>query len=224
VRENPARQRSGRRRGNRRTSQRDAALAYAVRRGWRVVPGVGLRADGRCRCDGRHCPTAGVHPDVPELLAATTDARMVHWWWTARPAAPLVLATGTPAPCALSLPTAAGHRALAALDQLGVRTGPVLGSPARMALLVAPYELAELGETLCSLLDAPATDGHGPARLPGALRFHGEGGYLPLPPSWAPSGRVRWLRAPEPGDGAPWLPEAAGVLRALAGPLGRARR
>lgn len=224
MRENPGRQRGRERRGYRRTVWRDAAVEYAVRREWPVVPGSGLRSDGHCRCDGTRCPAPGVHPDIPELLAATTDARMVHWWWTARPAAPVILATGAPAPCALSLPTPAGRRALAALDRIGVRTGPVLASPARLALLVAPYELPDLGETLCTLLDDPGPDGLGPGRLPGGLRFHGDGGYLPLPPSWAPSGRVEWLRPPEPPGGRERLPEAAEVLRVLASRTGRARR
>ncbi|NEA38624.1 hypothetical protein, partial [Streptomyces sp. SID11385] len=78
-------------------------------------------------------------------------------------------------------------------------------------------------------------------RVPGALRFHGSGGYLVLPPSRTGSGTAGWARGPlpEPGDGAgatsgarqgvrdgaagtrqglrgewarPWLPEVGTVL------------
>lgn len=184
-----------------------AALEYANRLGWPVLPGAGACADGRCRCAGPRCPVPGLHPDAPELLAATTDPRMVQWWWRSRPVAPLLLATGAPGPCAISLPVPTGRRAVAALDRLGVPAGPVLVSPARLALLVAPYELPELGETLCTLLEAPGGGPRGTARLPAGLRFHGSGGYLPLPPSWAVTGRVEWLRAPAPAP-APAAPPA----------------
>ncbi|TFV32495.1 hypothetical protein E4K10_21085 [Streptomyces sp. T1317-0309] len=47
-------------------------------------------------------------PFDPGLLAATTDERMVRWWWGNRPSAPIVLATGGRAPCAVSLPRPRG--------------------------------------------------------------------------------------------------------------------
>jgi hypothetical protein len=84
-------------------------------------------------------------------------------------------------------------------------------------LLVAPYTLERLGELL-----------HAQDWVPSSLRFHGEGGYLVLPPSEIGTGQVRWERAPErvfrsgPGDGtpvpvaaSPWLPDVGAVLDAL---------
>ncbi|WP_344084764.1 bifunctional DNA primase/polymerase, partial [Streptomyces stramineus] len=143
-----------------------AALAYATEWQWPVVPGVGLLAgDGRepdCACPHPDCAAPGGHPFDPGLLAATTDARMVRWWWTQRPDAPVVLATGGRAPCAVSLPAVAGARALASFDRAGVRLGPVVATPTRWALLVAPYSLAVLGELL-----------HSQDWVPGSLRFHG---------------------------------------------------
>ncbi len=50
---------------------------------------------------------------------------------------------------------------------------------------------------------------------PSSLRFHGEGGYLVLPPSETGAGQVRWERAPAPGAAAPWLPDVEAVLDAL---------
>ncbi|MGG8409147.1 bifunctional DNA primase/polymerase, partial [Streptomyces sp. 12297] len=88
----------------------DAALTCATAWQWPVLPGVGSvpAADGgeRCACPDPDCVVPGAHPFDPGLLAATTDERMVRWWWTNRPTAPVILATGGRAPCAVSLPAA----------------------------------------------------------------------------------------------------------------------
>ncbi|MQY13825.1 hypothetical protein SRB5_39810 [Streptomyces sp. RB5] len=201
------------------------ALGYATVFGWPILPGAGLapardrtvgapvrRAgrDVRCGCPAPDCAQPGAHPFEPPLLASTTDARMVAWWWERRPDAPVVLATGGRGPSAVSLPAVAGVRALRRLDELGVRTGPVVATPDRWALLVAPYSLAELGELLNELEWVPPT-----------LRFHGEGGYLALPGTVATNGagarRVRWERPPGAGadGGAPWLPGIGSVIGEL---------
>lgn len=209
----------GRRRRNRGV-WRETALTCAVGWNWPVVPGVGLRPGGGCACGQPPCRTPGVHPGDPELLAATTDARMVRWWWTRRPDAPPLVATGGRAPCALTLPTPVGRRALAELDRWGVQAGPVIATRTRLALLVAPYELSELGDALCTLLETGPGDG-GPAALPASLRFHGDGGFLPLPPTAAGravpggSGAV-WVRRPGARPEPPLLPGAMTVLRVLA--------
>ncbi|GAA3053542.1 hypothetical protein GCM10020000_39280 [Streptomyces olivoverticillatus] len=115
-----------------------------------------------------------------------------------------------------------------AFDRAGVRLGPVVATPTRWSLLVAPYSLEVLGELL-----------HRQDWVPGSLRFHGEGGYAVLPPSPTGTGRVRWERAPRPagaaGAGAgrgllaaragaarrldglarPWLPDVASVVDVL---------
>jgi hypothetical protein len=129
---------------------------------------------------------------------------MVRWWWENRPAAPIVLATGGRAPCAVSLPAVAAARALAELDRMGVRLGPVLATPARWSILVAPYSFEVLGELL-----------HRHDWVPGSLRFHGQGGYVVLPPSQTGAGPVRWERAPLPGSATPWLPDVEAVVDAL---------
>ncbi|MFF9590397.1 bifunctional DNA primase/polymerase [Streptomyces sp. NPDC014646] len=222
-----------------RPAQLDAVLICATAWQWPVLPGVGTAAgdgrggrDGRdrgCACPDPECAVPGAHPFDPGLLAATTDERMVRWWWTNRPTAPIVLATGGRAPCALSLPAVAAARALVELDRMGTRLGPVVATPTRWSLLVAPYTLERLGELLY------VQDG-----VPSSLRFHGEGGYLVLPPSATGTGQVRWERAPAPGPlpgtngrragreagtggrggdatgaAAPWLPDVETVLDAL---------
>ncbi|MEU5975631.1 bifunctional DNA primase/polymerase [Streptomyces sp. NPDC047315] len=197
-----------RKKGPAQPAQLEAALTCAAWR-WPVIPGVGLPAAGagngrRCACPDPECVVPGAHPFDPSVLAATTDERMLRWWWTNRPNAPVVLATGGAAPCAVSLPAPAGARALAELDRMDMRLGPVVATPTRWALLVAPYTLEQLGELLF------AKD-----CVPSSLRFHGEGGYVVLPPSETGTGQVRWERAPLPGSAAPWLPDVEAVVDAL---------
>ncbi|GAA1540202.1 hypothetical protein GCM10009730_56670 [Streptomyces albidochromogenes] len=188
-----------------------------------MLPGVGLASAGgrggpgqACACPDLECVVPGAHPFDPGILAATTDTRMIRWWWTNRPAAPVLLATGGTAPCAISLPAVAGAVALTALDGMGMRLGPVVATPTRWSLLVAPYTLERLGELL-----------YAKDRVPSSLRFHGEGGYLVLPPSRTGAGQVRWERSPSPGSrlrpgggepagsAAPWLPDVEAVVDAL---------
>ncbi|MEW2137450.1 bifunctional DNA primase/polymerase [Streptomyces sp. NPDC005409] len=166
----------------------EAALTCATTWRWPVLPGVGRSpADSsRCACPDPDCVVPGAHPFDPGLLAATTDPRMVAWWWTNRPTAPVLMATGGAAPCALSLPATAAARALVRLEAQGLRLGPVVATPTRWSLLVAPYSLERLGELL-----------YAKDHVPSSLRFHGEGGYVLLPPSVASSGgQVRWEREP----------------------------
>ncbi|MFD3538040.1 bifunctional DNA primase/polymerase [Streptomyces sp. NPDC058662] len=206
----------------------EAALTCATVWKWPVLPGVGRCGtdSSRCACPDPDCVVPGAHPFDPGLLAATTDPRMLTWWWTNRPTAPVLMATGGSAPCAVSLPANAAARALARLDAQGMRLGPIVATPTRWALLVAPYSLERLGELL-----------YAKDHVPSSVRFHGEGGYLLLPPSAASSGgRVRWEREPHAldrvqpasdprrkpsarGAASPastvWLPEVEAVVDAL---------
>ncbi|MFJ3879269.1 bifunctional DNA primase/polymerase [Streptomyces sp. NPDC090077] len=187
----------------------DGALTCATAWNWPVLPGVGRAgADGaRCACPDPDCVVPGAHPFDPGLLAATTDVRMVAWWWARRPGAPVLLATGGKAPCAVSLPAAAAARAVVRLEAQGLRLGPVVATPTRWSLMVAPYSLERLGELL-----------YAKDHVPSSLRFHGEGGYLLLPPSTASGGgQVRWEREPDagPGPGGLWLPDVEAVVDAL---------
>ncbi|MER5407000.1 MULTISPECIES: bifunctional DNA primase/polymerase [unclassified Streptomyces] len=200
------------RRNNGRPEMLSAALTFAADWRWPVLPGVAPDPQGRarCGCPDPECTVPGAHPFDPGLLAATADERMVRWWWTNRPSAPIVLATGGRAPCAVSLPAPAAARALDALDRKGMRLGPVVAAPTRWAILVAPYSMEQLGELL-----------YAKDFVPGSLRFHGEGGYIALPPSETGQGRIRWERAPLPGSAAPWVPGVEAVVDAVVEALTR---
>ncbi|MEV7319874.1 bifunctional DNA primase/polymerase [Streptomyces sp. NPDC093970] len=192
-----------------------AALTFATEWQWPVLPGVAPDPQGRarCACPDPECTVPGAHPFDPGLLAATTDERMVRWWWGNRPAAPIILATGAAggtAPCAVSLPALAASHALALLDRRGMRLGPVVAAPTRWALLVKPYSMEQLGELL-----------YAKDFVPGSLRFHGEGGYLALPPSETGQGAIRWERAPLPGSATPWVPDVEAVVDAVVDALTR---
>ncbi|QIB44820.1 bifunctional DNA primase/polymerase [Streptomyces aureoverticillatus] len=210
-----------------------AALTFATAWHWPVLPGVGIegqvrqgfgtlaksgRGDApgprggavRCACPDPECAFPGAHPLDPGLLAATTDERMVRWWWTNRPGAPVLLATGGRAPCAVSLPAVPGARALSALQEAGIRLGPVIATQARVFILVAPYSMEQLGALL-----------YAKDWVPGSLRFHGEGGYVALPPSETGQGQVRWEQAPLPGSAAPWVPDVQAVVDAVVDALTR---
>ena len=100
--------------------------------------------------------------------------------------------------------------ALTALDRMGMRVGPVIASPSRWAILVKPYSMEQLGELL-----------YAKDFVPGSLRFHGEGGYLALPPSETGEGEIRWERAPLPGSASPWVPDVEPVADAAVEALTR---
>ncbi|MED7951580.1 bifunctional DNA primase/polymerase [Streptomyces sp. BE20] len=203
MRDNPMRD-NPRSRSAARASRLAAALTAATEYRWPVVPGTQL-VGGHCSCGDPDCPVPGVHPHDPPLLAATTDARMVRWWWEQRcPDAPPLVATGRTV-SAVSLPAAAGARALAYLAALRLPLGPVMAMPGRYAMLVAPYSLDALGEMLAQL-----------PWVPGSLRYHGSGGFLPLPPGGGAGDRVRWVLPPRQGaDGGVWLPQVGPLLGEL---------
>jgi hypothetical protein len=211
-------ERSMRRKG--RSLLLDAVTTCVQEWGWPVVPGAGVlhgpghgavhgvgsgAAKPPCACPRPDCPTPAAHPYDPPLIAATVDPQMVRWWWRRRPDAPIVVATGG-AVSAVSLPIEAGERALAYFDTLRVETGPVIATPTRCVLLVAPYTMQELAELLVAQ-----------EWVPTSLRFHGSGGYVLLPPSRTGAGALRWLREPVAATtpGAPWLPSVSGLVEGL---------
>ncbi|PYC80476.1 DNA primase [Streptomyces tateyamensis] len=221
-----SREPSGRARGNRQALLQ-AALTCTERWRWPVVPGaVSVERPGEacpaavhCSCGAEQCPVPAAHPHEVPLLAATTEARMVRWWWQRHsPQAPVLVATGRRV-AAVSLPAAAGARLLGYLDAVRVVPGPVLAGPTRWSLLVAPYGYPELAELLAEQ-ERGLLPGGGAGQVPSSVRYHGPGGYLVLPPSrvglGAGAAGVRWVRRPVvlPSGGVR-LPAVGTLLEAL---------
>ncbi|GAA1068979.1 bifunctional DNA primase/polymerase [Kitasatospora nipponensis] len=219
-----SRESSGRHRSTRQALLQ-AALTCAERWQWPVVPGAvvveraldGGPATGSCSCGDPLCPVPGAHPHDQPLLAATTETTMVRWWWERHsPQAPVIVPTGREV-AAVSVPASAGVRLLDYLDALRLVPGPVLATPTRCALLVAPYAYPELAELLVAQ-EETLLPGGAPGRVPTSVRYHGPGGFLVLPPSriGPGGGQVRWVRRPQPAPGGGVrLPQVARLLEAL---------
>ncbi len=166
----------------RRAALRRAALRYAAH-GWPVTPGAVL-AGHRFVCGRAGCPTTGAHPalDGWEQTASTDLPRVAAWW---QDQAHTVLLTTGVAFDVLDVPTHLGMRAVGAnrLDagMGGGSTGPVAVTPTgRWMFLVRP------GDPLCPGLE----------ESPDVVR-HGQGSWIPAPPTRTVEGRVRWAVAPE---------------------------
>ncbi|WP_030421550.1 bifunctional DNA primase/polymerase [Streptomyces sp. SCSIO 75703] len=180
--------RSGaRRRG--RTSEGTAVAEFTGLWGWDVVPGARAAA-GACSCGRPDCPAPGAHPldFAPEVPAGATLGEAGEAW--ARfPGAAVMLPVGRTFDV-IEVAEAAGRRALARLERMGLPLGPVAVTPqGRAQFFVAPGAAAELPRLLYRMGwdDPSALD----------LRGLGPGTYLTAPPSdRGGKGPARWLRAP----------------------------
>lgn len=71
-----------------------AALAYATRLNWHVVPLHSMQ-DGKCTCSKNDCSSAGKHPRTLNGLSdSTTDPTIIDAWWTKWPEANIGIRTG----------------------------------------------------------------------------------------------------------------------------------
>lgn len=184
----------------------DAAVGYAQVRGWSVVPGARLVRAGRaerCSCAKPDCATPGLHPASEDWArAASAEPAAVRALWSRLPDAPIVLPTGTSFDV-IDVPTSAGVRALARLERMGTRLGPVAATPAgRAQFFVDPGAAPHMPELLRRLgWDGVELD----------LRAYGVGDYVFAPPSpMGTLGAARWLRRPTHANS--WLPEARLLL------------
>ncbi|MER6498288.1 bifunctional DNA primase/polymerase [Streptomyces sp. NPDC001455] len=175
-----------RRRG--RTAESTAVAEYTGLWGWAVAPGARV-VDGRCSCGKDRCPSPGAHPldFAPEIPpGAALDAAVEAW---ARvPGASLLLPVGRGFDV-LDVAEAAGRRALARMERMGLPLGPVVLTPSgRARFFVAPGAAAELPRLLYRM-------GWDDAGLD--LRALGPGRHITAPPSDEGGlGPARWLRPP----------------------------
>ncbi|MFE9428428.1 bifunctional DNA primase/polymerase [Kitasatospora sp. NPDC006697] len=181
--------------GSRRRSRAtacQAAAEYAGRWGWTVVLGGPARAHGGpCRCGRPHCAAPGLHPlpgEAPRKLPPGATPHEVRALWDGGPDGSVLLAVG-PRFDVLDVPEPAGLRALVRLERMGTQVGPVLAAPTGRLFFFVARGTADLLPDLLYRMgwDDAALD----------LVGHGEGGYLPAPPTVLPGlGPLRWLRHP----------------------------
>ena len=192
-----------------------AASEYAGLWGWTVVPGAHLVRGNRCSCGNDKCASPGAHP----LLAADevppgSSAELARALWDSCPGAAVLLPVGRDFDV-VEVSERAGRCALARLERMGTRVGPVLATPQGRALFfVAPGAAAELPDLLYKM-------GWDDAGLD--LRCLPLGGCVAAPPSeLAPFGTMRWLRPPAP-DTAAHPPQVRLLLGTLAYACHRSR-
>lgn len=200
--------------GWRQVRLRRSAVQFATH-DWPVIPGGCLVGD-RFSC-GPACPTVGLHPNLIHAAGvradlrqlAVTEPELVRETWRGTPHS-ILLATG------LTFDVLEIPAWLAATVTHRPQLGPVALTPTgRWMYLVRPggYLHAEL------------------ATLPDVL-LHGEGSWIPAPPTATPQGRVRWVVAPEEVDWQPaptqllqeWLVGGVPMVRNRAGSRGAGSR
>ncbi|MET7441818.1 bifunctional DNA primase/polymerase [Streptomyces sp. NPDC004082] len=194
-----------RRRG--RSSECTAVAEFTGLWGWDVVPGARAAA-GVCSCGKADCPAPGAHPlDFAPVIPAGATLDEVSDIWGEFPGAAVMLKAGR-AFDVIEVAEAAGRRALARLERMGLPLGPVTASPdGRAHFFVAPGAAAELPRLLYRMgWDDADLDLHG----------LGPGTYVTAPPSDRGGlGPVRWLRPPAL-DSATRPPQARLLLGTLA--------
>jgi hypothetical protein len=194
-----------RRRG--RSSECTAVAEFTGLWGWDVVPGARAAA-GVCSCGKADCPAPGAHPlDFAPVIPAGATLDEVSDTWGEFPGAAVMLEVGR-AFDVIEVAEAAGRRALARLERMGLPLGPVTASPdGRAHFFVAPGAAAELPRLLYRMgWDDASLDLHG----------LGPGTYVTAPPSDRGGlGPVRWLRPPAL-DSATRPPQARLLLGTLA--------
>jgi hypothetical protein len=190
-----------------------AVAAYTGLCGWAVTPGAraghgGGSGPGECSCADPDCPAPGAHP-LPYAGEVPAGATMeqVTAIWEEVPGAAVLLPAGR-AFDVIEVAERSGRRALARLERMGLRLGPVIVTPsARAQFFVAPGAADELPDLLYRMgWDDTELD----------LRCLGPGDHVTAPPSdLGGLGPVRWLRAPDQ-DAAQQPPEARLLLGTLA--------
>ena len=195
----------------------EAAVRYAEERHWDVFPGTWLEAvDGmhRCSCGQSACPVPGAHPARDDWATqATGSATAARRLWSKHPTASILLPTGRTFD-AIDVAETAGFLALARMERMELTLGPVTLTPdRRMRFFVLPGASVKVPDLVRKL-------GWQPDSLD--LVALGEGAYVAAPPTrYGARGAVQWVRQPTAANR--WLPDAEGLISALAYACGRDR-
>ncbi len=187
-----------------------AALEYIEDRHWEVVLGTCAQpgeTGWSCSCGNAACTAAGAHPTHRDWHRRISgQPSKAHEWWSAAPAASVLLPTGRTFDV-LETSEAAGCLGLARMERAGVGVGPVAVIPSRrMYFFVLPNARVKAQKLLTGL-------GWSSSRLD--LVCRGAGDYIVAPPSRLGAlGRAQWVRRPSETNR--WLPDAEELLPALA--------
>lgn len=197
-----------------------AAALDLAGRGWRVAPGHGLSADGRCDCARPGCESPGKHPWVSAWQRqATTDPGTISGWWKRWPDAHPLLATGLASDLVV-LDVDPRHGGDETLDAL-VRTHGALpettevltGGGGRHLFFRHPGPAFRVPNSAGGVRPDGQVKGLGPG-----LDVRGDGGYVVAPPSGHVSGRhYEWEGSSHPDD-VPPAPLPAWLLARVAVP------
>ncbi|MHB1255100.1 MAG: bifunctional DNA primase/polymerase [Dethiobacteraceae bacterium] len=167
-----------------------AALAYASRFGWAVLPLHSIR-DGACTCGKSDCPSPAKHPLIRNgVKDASRDPAVIAAWWKRWPFANVGIATGEASGFfVLDVDGQTGEESLADLEEkngkLPATVEAITGSGGRHILFKCPSDTGV---------------GNKVALAPG-LDIRGDGGYIVAAPSLHVSGRVyTWELSSRPGE------------------------
>jgi hypothetical protein len=175
------------------TELREAAMRYAARHAWGVLPGHFHDQYG-CSCGDPGC-YEDTHP-TRNLDAATLEPAAISRWWGGEPY-PVLLPTGIRFDV-LEVPGPPGREALLRLEILGYELGPIAqtGLDRILVWVQAGSRLPNPPGTvwMYETLD---------------IRLHGAGGYVAAPPSCG----TRWFNPPEATGAA--LPRVVDLIGTL---------
>jgi hypothetical protein len=174
-----------------------AALAYARRLGWHVLPVYEVDDAGHCACGNSGCGSPGKHPRVNRgVKDATTDPATITEWWGQWPRANIGIATGKTS-------------GISVLDQDGPEGGAALK---RNPPIRTPTVRTGGSDRLHYYLADPRGHIKNRTKFEPGLDLKGDGGYVVAPPSRHASGEIyEWIVLPDipPAPAPAWLIEPA---------------
>jgi Bifunctional DNA primase/polymerase, N-terminal/Primase C terminal 1 (PriCT-1) len=179
----------------------EAALSYAEKNCWKVLPLHSIRPGGECTCGNDECDRKGKHPRTQHgLKDASRDPEQIRKWWSTWPDANVGVATGEDSGIFVldvdDKRDKAGSRSLQAL-----RDGHLWQEDTRVSVTGNGKHLL--------FLHPGVRIKNGVSTLGPGLDIRGDGGYIVAPPSLHVSGRhYCWGNPEKPIANAPdWMLE-----------------
>jgi hypothetical protein len=166
-----------------------AALAYAERFGWAVLPVHSIK-DGRCTCGKPDCSSPGKHPLTRNgVRDASKDPATIAGWYRRWPFANVAVVTGQASGFfVLDIDGAQGEESLADLERENGK-------------LLATVEAITGGGGRHILFRQPEFAITNKVRLAPGLDVRGAGGYIVVAPSFHTSGQqYMWELSSRPGE------------------------